>query len=638
MAKKNKFLVASLCLEDLRHEWLLTLCMVMAVAAVLAPLLILFGLKHGTIETLRQRLVMDPRNSEIRPMDVRSFSQQWFEEIKRNHHIRFVVPTTRQLASSVDILTPASRGKGLSVDAIPTAANDPLIIENGCLVPGDKECLLSALAAEESGLGIGDELIMSVKRVKGSGFETATIPLRVKGILPIRAGATKSLYIQLGLLESVENFKDGMGVPSLGWPGDIPRAYPVFSHLLIATPAPLGPEETFLVVSNTGFTKVSPVSAQEARNFLQAELAPDHSYYLLETKGGAAGASNIQSVANTLRGKQAVLYPANPDLSLALYTQSGESLGEKSLYPTWSMVEKGKQGTPVLPHLKESPWNAPLTDSNPSIYSLLVPGLNAGPETAIQGTVTVSANDNVVSIPVRLVPVSPNVSDSFAKGQAEQDIQGGHVYAPLPFIGKLGLLPSRPLVWDITGSEILLSKRGYAGFRLYAKGLEEVALVKQFFESQGIAVNTEAERIDDVMRLDKYLSLIFWLIALASIVGGTACLIANIYAGIERKRIELAVLRLLGLSGGAFIRFPLYIAAFYASVGSLVAFIFFTILSVVINSVFASHLQQGESLCSLAWWHPIAVYALTLFIALIAGAIAARRAMSIEPAEALRNE
>ena len=47
-------LVPGLAMADLRHEWILTLCLVIAVAAVVAPLLILQGLKHGTVATLRE--------------------------------------------------------------------------------------------------------------------------------------------------------------------------------------------------------------------------------------------------------------------------------------------------------------------------------------------------------------------------------------------------------------------------------------------------------------------------------------------------------------------------------------------------------------------------------------------------------
>ena len=49
-----------LVFADLGHEKLLSLCQVVAIAAVLAPLLVLFGLREGVIGTLIERLNRDP--------------------------------------------------------------------------------------------------------------------------------------------------------------------------------------------------------------------------------------------------------------------------------------------------------------------------------------------------------------------------------------------------------------------------------------------------------------------------------------------------------------------------------------------------------------------------------------------------
>ncbi|MDR2725205.1 MAG: hypothetical protein LBC90_03890, partial [Candidatus Adiutrix sp.] len=53
----SRALIWRLVLADLRHEWLLSLCMILAIASILTPLLILLGLKYGTIETFRHRLL-----------------------------------------------------------------------------------------------------------------------------------------------------------------------------------------------------------------------------------------------------------------------------------------------------------------------------------------------------------------------------------------------------------------------------------------------------------------------------------------------------------------------------------------------------------------------------------------------------
>ena len=50
-------------------------------AAVIAPLMFLMGLKHGTIATLRHKLVQDPVYREIRPAQTREYPAQWFHEL-----------------------------------------------------------------------------------------------------------------------------------------------------------------------------------------------------------------------------------------------------------------------------------------------------------------------------------------------------------------------------------------------------------------------------------------------------------------------------------------------------------------------------------------------------------------------------
>ena len=54
-------LVLRLALRDYWHDWVLSLCFVLAIAAMLMPLLVLFGLKFGIITNLLAPLKEDPR-------------------------------------------------------------------------------------------------------------------------------------------------------------------------------------------------------------------------------------------------------------------------------------------------------------------------------------------------------------------------------------------------------------------------------------------------------------------------------------------------------------------------------------------------------------------------------------------------
>jgi putative ABC transport system permease protein len=210
--------------------------------------------------------------------------------------------------------------------------------------------------------------------------------------------------------------------------------------------------------------------------------------------------------------------------------------------------------------------------------------------------------------------------------------------APLTLLGILAQADRRPLTFQPDNSSFLLGRRAYAGFRLYAATLEDVAPLQERFAEEGLTVAAETARIEEMKKLDQYLTLIFWLITVGAIVGATASLLSNVYASLERKRRELGVLRLLGISGFAFLRFPVYSSILLTVGGFLSSWLLFTGLSTVINHLFNEHLNEGESLCRLTQEHILSALGLSLAIAAVAGIAAAVRAARIEPSEALRDE
>lgn len=61
-------LLASLAWQDYRNDGWLSACSVLALVAVIAPLLVLFGLKFGLVSSLTERLENDPATREIIPL------------------------------------------------------------------------------------------------------------------------------------------------------------------------------------------------------------------------------------------------------------------------------------------------------------------------------------------------------------------------------------------------------------------------------------------------------------------------------------------------------------------------------------------------------------------------------------------
>jgi putative ABC transport system permease protein len=211
-------------------------------------------------------------------------------------------------------------------------------------------------------------------------------------------------------------------------------------------------------------------------------------------------------------------------------------------------------------------------------------------------------------------------------------------FVPSRLGGILNLFRERQMTYDATTQQFLLSRLGYAGFRLYAKTIDDVDPLRRYFESQGLPVHTEAQRIQDVTDLDRYLTLLFWGIAAVGIVGGATALLASLYAAVERKKRDLGVLRLLGISRRLLFRYPMYQGLMISGGGFATAMLFFAGMAMAINSWFHTHLGPGESFCRLPATHTAGALGLNLLVAMLAATCAAWRVTQIDPAEALRDE
>jgi len=246
------FQMLSLACADYRHEKLLSLCSVLGLAAVLTPLLILYGVKFGVVETMTERMKNDPRMLEVSPVSSGRFEARTLKELASEKGVAFVLPRTRSISATMKLSTlPGDDGRRRSciVSLEPTAAGDPLLARYGCEVPAlhlEKRdpaqaqprgglgvnlaslqlsgAVLTQEAAEKLGCAKGDMLVGSFERAFEGKISTARVKIRVAGILP------------LALLEASEDFRDGRGVPALGeengWSGEpVPegeRVYPGF--------------------------------------------------------------------------------------------------------------------------------------------------------------------------------------------------------------------------------------------------------------------------------------------------------------------------------------------------------------------------------------------------------------------------
>lgn len=392
-----------LAFRDYVHEWVMSGCFVLALAAVLAPMMVLFGLKFGIVGSMIGQLVEEPRNREIRSIGSGHYDVAWFENTEKLPTVGFVVPRTRSIAATIQLKSDTAP-RIISAELIPTAVGDPLLPPDVSIPTASHEIVLSDSAARKLNVKIGDTVDGSLVRRFRSKHERIHLALTLIGTAPAIAFPRDGSFVSLELMTAVEDFQDGRAVPAFDWQGD------------------------------------------------------------------------------------------------------------------------------------------------------------------------------------------PKPSD-----------------------------------------------RAFPGFRLFARTIDDVPILRDELFAQGIDVRTRAVDIETVQAIDRNFTAVFWIIAIIGFVGFSFSLGASLWANVERKRRDLSVLRLVGFRTGDIVWFPVLQALFTALLGWTLASAIYVGVEQTINRMLMPQLQQGQVVCQLLAEHFVITAALTIFAAISAAALGGYRSARIEPSEGLRD-
>ncbi len=202
--------ITTLALKDLAHDWKMTICLTLGLAAVLAPLLILFGLKQGVINSLSKQLKENPSNLEIKNLGNGKYTSQWIDDLALRPDVAFVLPTTRTIAASLHLtnIGEVTNRKIITVDLVPTASGDPLLAEQK--IPASTfQAVLAQPVAEILQVTKGDKVRAIVSRKIRDNIETENIDLDVLDVLPLYRCNRDAIFVSLNLLVAVEDYRDG---------------------------------------------------------------------------------------------------------------------------------------------------------------------------------------------------------------------------------------------------------------------------------------------------------------------------------------------------------------------------------------------------------------------------------------------
>lgn len=217
-------IITQLALRDYCHEWIMSGCFVLALSAVLVPLLVLFGLKYGIITNLFEPLKQDPRYREVIPSGSGNFEPAWFSSMRGRDDVAFITPRTRAIAATIKLRIPESEtGRIIDIELIPSAAGDPVLAANVPEPTAYTQVAISADAADKLNIENGTQLEGIITRIHHGTQESVRLPFTLIGVTPAAAFSRDGLFVSVDLLTAIEDFRDGRAVPELGWDGDAAR-------------------------------------------------------------------------------------------------------------------------------------------------------------------------------------------------------------------------------------------------------------------------------------------------------------------------------------------------------------------------------------------------------------------------------
>lgn len=586
------FSLISFSLSVLRHEWMPTLCLVTALAAVLCPVVLILGLKHGTVENLRQGLLREPSNLEIRPRSSLLVDDGLLERIRSFEGTAFVIPKTRSLGSaSVEL---RMEDRQAEVDLIPTGEGDPLLAAHRQLQPGKEEAVLTFSAARLLDAARGDEVTMTLgRRTEQGAEESVSLPLTVRGVLPPEATTIRAAYVPLTLLNAVEEYRENLAVPTYGWSGpESQRAEPIYDGFIWMPDGLVSPDVAGRLSVLTGFLS--------HRSVEQDDIA-------------------ASPALQTIIGDGILFFNENNPLPMSSI-KAGDSIQGGRFYP-WCKPREIRLA------------NAEGTFSPHRIFTWLeTKDMDATPQILIE-------QGGDIGMTVQLAATSPT-------GETHIPCEVTRPPAPAPsgtvsafpaFMGILRHLDNRSVAWDPSSSHFLLGRRSYSSFRLYARDLASVEPLASRLASMGIDCSSEGAKIARVLRFDRDLTKLFWLVGIFSLTGGGAALVLSLIGAIERRRRDHAMLRTLGLPQAWLFFLPLVEALFVASAAFGVAITVYHINAAIINRLLNNLGEDGPGFCYLPVKLQISVYLWALLPAVAGALVAGGRMMRMSLSETIRH-
>lgn len=220
-------------------------------------------------------------------------------------------------------------------------------------------------------------------------------------------------------------------------------------------------------------------------------------------------------------------------------------------------------------------------------------------------------------------------------------LEGRAALAPFPFVSEVEAFYddyALPRYHVPEGRDIADRDVRFESFRVFASDIRDVAALETKLEQAlGVTVASRVGEIEPLLRLDRDVDQALNILAVSAAVGLAGALTALFWASVERKRLTLSMLALMGAPPRQLALFPLVQATLYALGGALAATVIFLAGAAAFETLLADDLAgSGARIAPVQPLTLLLVVLALLVLALAAAAVAARRAFTVDPAAVIR--
>lgn len=204
-----------LALKDLWYDRKVSLCIIAALVAVIAPLLLLFGLKQGVVSQLQHDLSQKPDLLEIKTQgNTHRLKQDWIDAVQQRDDVSFAIGLTRSLNTEAQVFKTERAAKNnfkdnLYSEIIPTRAGDPLIKDDSISIDS-KHIAISYQLAKKINAKANDPIFFRLARTSDGQKKFVYFSATISYILQPEDYPRTAAFVPTSLLLGIEYFIDGI--------------------------------------------------------------------------------------------------------------------------------------------------------------------------------------------------------------------------------------------------------------------------------------------------------------------------------------------------------------------------------------------------------------------------------------------